>query len=183
MLPPYMTPACAGIAALGENFEAQRARDRRSLHQPHRDAIAEAISLAAACADERVSVLVIAEIVRADRARGHEAVGPGVAELDKKPGAGRPGDVPGKSRTDAIGEEMRDQAVEGLAFGFHGAALGGGDLRANLAKRSRVLLLRQAAVTEPRRANEAAVDDEVGIAADGRGEMRVAAQVQAEMPV
>src|SRR5262249_60166914 len=73
--------------------------------------------------------------------------------------------------------------VEGLRFGSRGAAAGGGDLPANLAKRSRVLLLRQAAVTEPRRANEAAVDDEVGIAADGRGEMRVAAQVQAEMPV
>src|SRR5262249_58489804 len=102
-LPAYMTRACAGMAAFGETFEAQRARARRSLRQPHRHAIAEAISLAAACADERVSVLVIAKIVRADRARGHEAVGPGVVELDKKPGAGCPGDVPGKSRTDAIG--------------------------------------------------------------------------------
>src|SRR5207245_10722614 len=98
-------------------------------------------------------------------------------------GASWPREVPVKGRTDAIGEEMRDQTVEGLAFGLHGAALGGGDLRADLTERSRVLLLRQAAVAEPYRANEAAVDDEVGIAADRRGEMRIAAQIQAEMPV
>src|SRR5207244_5516942 len=133
--------------------------------------------------DERVAVLVIAEIFRADRARGHEAVGAGIVELHKKASARCPGDVAGKGRTDAISEEMRDEAVEGLAFGLHGAALGGGDLRADLTDRRRVLLLRQPAVTEPTRANETAVDDEVGIAADRRGEMRIAAQIQAEMPV
>src|SRR5436853_340527 len=57
------------------------------------------------------------------------------------------------------------------------------DWRGDLTDRSRVLLLRQTAVTEPQRANETAVDDEVGIAADRRGEMRIAAQIQAEMPV
>src|SRR5262249_27626065 len=73
--------------------------------------------------------------------------------------------------------------VEGLAFGFHGAPLRGRDLRADLAQRSDVLVIRQGAVTELERAQESAMDDEVGIAADWRGEMGVAAQVEAEMAV
>ena len=43
--------------------------------------------------------------------------------------------------------------------------------------------LGQAAVAELERADQPAMHDQVGIAADRRGEMRVAAQVQAEMAV
>src|SRR5215467_14273085 len=88
-----------------------------------------------------------------------------------------------EGRADAVGEEMGEQAVEGLAFRFHGAALGRRDLCADLAERGNVLLLRQSAVAEPQGADEAAVDDEVGITADRRGEMGVAAQIKTEMPV
>src|SRR5262249_56980335 len=70
---------------------------------------------------------------------------------------------------DTVGEEMGDQAVEGPAFGLHGAALGGRDLRADLAERGGILFLRQCAVTEPQGANEAAMNDEIGITADRRG--------------
>src|SRR5260221_1349381 len=55
VLLPQMSPPRVGMAALGKNFEAQRARDRRGLDEPHRDAIAEAVGLAAAGADERVA--------------------------------------------------------------------------------------------------------------------------------
>src|SRR5947209_5166585 len=92
-------------------------------------------------------------------------------------------DVALEGRADAIGEEMGEQAVERFAFRFHGAALGGRDLCADLAERGDVLLRRQSAVAELQGADEAAVDDEVGVTADGRGEMGVAAQVEAEMPV
>ena len=54
---------------------------------------------------------------------------------------------------------------------------------ADLAERGDVLLRRQSAVAELQGADEAAVDDEVGVTADGRGEMGVAAEVEAEMPV
>src|SRR6516165_4279299 len=175
-------PARAVIAAFGEKFESQRARDRRGLDQPHRDAIAEAVRLAALSADQGMAVLVVAEIIGADGARRDEAVGAGVVELDEQAGAGGARDVALEGRADAVGEEMGEQAVEGLAFGFHGAALGSRDLRADLAERGDVLLLRQAAVAEPHGADEAAVDDEVGVTANRRGEMGVAAQVEAEMP-
>ena len=41
--------------------------------------------------------------------------------------------------------------------------------------------LGQAVIAQPQRADQRAMDDQIGIAADRRGEMRVAAQVQAEM--
>src|SRR5262249_30049014 len=176
-------PARAVIAAFGQKFESQRARDRRGLDEPHRDAITEAVGLAALSADQGMAGLVGAGIVGADGARGGESVRAGVVGLDGQAGAGGARNVGLVGWADAIGEEMGEQAVEGLAFGLHGAALGGRDLCADLAERGGILLLRQCAVTEPQGANEAAMNDEVGITADRRGEMGVAAQVEAEMPV
>ena len=83
---------------------------------------------------------MIAEIVGADGARRDEPVGACVVELDEKSGAGRPGDVAFERRADAIGEEMREEPVEGLAFRLHGATLGGRDLCADLAQRRGILL-------------------------------------------
>src|SRR5437016_1744903 len=129
-------------SGLGEKFESQRACDRRGLDEPHRDAIAEAVRLAAASADQGMAILVVAKIVGADGARGDESVRAGIVELDEQAGAGGARDVALEGCADAIGEEVGEQAIEGLAFGFHGAALGGRDLRADLAERGDVLLLR-----------------------------------------
>src|SRR6516165_3511742 len=126
-----------------------------------------------------MAVLVVAEIIGADGARRDESVGAGVVELDEQAGAGGARDVALEGRADAVGEEMGEQAVEGLAFRFHGAALTSRDLRADLAEGGDVLLRWQFAVAEPQGADEAAMDDEVGVTSDRRGEMRVAAQVEA----
>src|SRR5262245_63264678 len=97
-------PARAVIAAFGQKFESQRARDRRGLDQPHRDAIAEAVRLAAASADQGMAVLVVAEIIGDYGAREDEAVGAGVVELDEQAGAGGARDVALEGRAYAIGE-------------------------------------------------------------------------------
>src|SRR6266478_7253418 len=115
VLLPQMSPPRVGMAALGKNFEAQRARDRRGLDEPHRDAIAEAVGLAALGADHGMAVLVVAEIIGADGARGDESVRAGVVELDEQAGAGGARDVALEGCADAIGEEMGEQAVERLA--------------------------------------------------------------------
>ena len=78
---------------------------------------------------------------------------------------------------------MRDQPVVGLALGLHGAALGGRNLRGDFGQRRVVLAFRQAVGAEFSGADQPAMHDQVGIAADGRGEVRVAAQVQAEVAV
>src|SRR5215475_3568225 len=103
----------AVIAALGEKFESQRAGDRRRLHQLDGDAVAEPVRLAAAVADQRMPTLVVAEEIGADGARRDEAIGAGVVELDEQAGAGGAGNVPFEGGADAVGEEMREQAVEG----------------------------------------------------------------------
>src|SRR5262245_65406319 len=88
MLAPHPPPGGDVVTALGENFESQRARDRRRLDEPHGDAIAEAVGLATARANERMAVLVIAEVVGADGPRRHESVSAGVVQFDEQSGAG-----------------------------------------------------------------------------------------------
>src|SRR5262249_36395978 len=171
-------PATAAvIASLGEKFESQRARDRRRLDQAHGDAVAEPMGLATAVADQRVAILVVAEIFAADGARRNETVGAGVVELDEQAGASDARNVSLEAGAAAVGEKMGEQAVEGFALGLHGTAFGRRDLRADLAQRCDVLLLRQRAGADFHRTQQAAMDDEVGVAADRRGEMGVAAQV------
>src|SRR5262249_15189757 len=157
-LAPAPLRARAVIAAIGEKFESQRARERRRLDQAHGDAVSQPVRQAAALADEGMAILVVAKIFAADGARGNEAVRAGVVELDEQTGAGGAGNVSLEGCADAVGEEMREQAVEGFALGFHGAALGGRDLRADLAHRRRALLLRQRAIAELPGADEAAVN-------------------------
>ena len=57
----------------------------------------------------------------------------------------------------------RPAEVVGLALGHHGAALGGGDLRGDLAQRLAVGVFRQAVGAELERADQAAVYDEVPV--------------------
>src|SRR5438876_150548 len=66
------------------------------------------------------------------------------------------------------------------ALGRHGAALGGGDECRDFLQPIG-LLLRQAAGAKPKRGDQAAMHDQICIATDWRGEMRVAPQVEAEM--
>ena len=75
-----------------------------------------------------------------------------------------------------------DQAIGGLAFGRHGAPLRArnalGDIGEFLDRH-----IGLAAWPEVQRADQRAMDDEIGVAADRRGEMRIAPQVEAEMAV
>ncbi len=127
--------------------------------------------------------LVVVEIFVADGARRHEAVGAGLVQLHEQAGAGDAGDAAVEGGADAVGEEMRDQPVVGLALGHHGAPLGGGNFRGNLGKPLVIGGLGQGAVAELERADQPAMHDQIGVAADRRGEMRVAAQVEAEVAV
>src|SRR4051794_38893284 len=73
---------CANlIAPFGEDFESQRAGERRSLDKLHRDRIAEPVRLAGVVANQHMARLVVTVIVLANRARRHEAVRTGFVEL------------------------------------------------------------------------------------------------------
>ena len=87
----------------------------------------------------------------------------------------------GERRADAVGEMRGDQPVGRLALGRHGAALGIRDLLARRRAAAPISLVLEAAVAEAQRAHQRAMHEQVGVAADRRGEVRVAAQVQAEV--
>ena len=65
------------------------------------------MALAAAIADQRMPVFVIAEILLADGTCRNEAVGAGVVELDEQAGAGGAGDMAFEGRADASGNTIR----------------------------------------------------------------------------
>ena len=87
-----------------------------------------------------------------------------------------------KTCADLVGQMRRDQPVDGLALGRHRAAFGGRNVLGDLREFAAAHVL-QAVVAEVQRADQRAMHDEVGVAADRRGEMRVAAQIEAEMAV
>ena len=75
-----------------------------------------------------------------------------------------------------------DHAVDGFPFGRHRAPFGAGDVLGDLRQFSRAHVV-EAARTQVQRSDQGAMDDEIGVASNGRSEMRVAAQVEAEMAV
>ena len=78
---------------------------------------------------------------------------------------------------------MRNQPIGRLALGLHRAPLGDGNLRGDFAQGLRRLALRQSTFAKPQAADQGAMHDQIGVAADRRGKMRIAPQVEAEMAV
>src|SRR3546814_7596721 len=72
-------------------------------------------------------------------------------------------------------------AVDGLALGSGGAALGRRNLLAPLGELL-VIVRAEAAVAEPQPADQPAMHQQVGVSADRRREVGVARQAEAEMP-
>ena len=94
---------------------------------------------------------------------------------------------------DARRKPSGDIAIDGVALRFHRAALGLADGIGDLVQRRLVPVRQAGAVRKVERClglalfqivgiHQRAMHEQVGIAADGRGEMRVAAQRQPEMP-
>ena len=166
---------CRAPRMLIDQPEVQRSGDRRRLDEFDGDGIAEPVRRGAA--DKGAACLVKAKIFLADAASRNETVGAGLVEFDKESGARDRGNVAVENRADAVGQEMGDQPIGGFTFGFHGPAFGSGDVRRNLGKPARIGVVRQAVGPELERADQRAMDNEIGIAADRRSEMCVAAQI------
>src|SRR5262249_32077319 len=118
-----------------------------------------------------------------ERAGRNEPVGAGVVELDEQPGARDARDVAVEHGADLLREEMRDQAINRLALSHHGSTLARRDLSPDFAERADILAVRQPVAAELQLADQRAMHDEIRIAADRRGKMRVAAQIEAEVTV
>ena len=126
--------------------------------------------------------LLEAEIVVAQGRGGHETVRARLAQPHEQAGARDAGDARLENGADLVGQVRCDNPVDGLAFRRHRAPLGGRDMLSDLRQFARAHLV-EAALAEVQDADQSAMDDEIGESANGRSEMRVAAQVQPEMAI
>src|SRR4051794_34362779 len=74
-------------AALAEQFETQRAGNRRRLDEPHLDAVAEPVRFAGPAADHCVVRFIEPEILVAKRGDRDETVGAGLEQPHEQTGA------------------------------------------------------------------------------------------------
>ena len=125
---------------------------------------------------------IMPEIIVAEHGGRDKAIGAGPIEFDEQPGARGSRNAAFERGSDLICEMGCDQPVGGLAFGRHGAPFGGGDRRRDFGE-FLVGAHRQPIRPEMQGEDQGAMDDEIGITADRRGEMRIAAQVETEMAV
>jgi hypothetical protein len=75
-----------------------------------------------------------------------------------------------------------DIAVGGIPLGRHGPALGHGDVLGGRAQR-RHLAVGESVIAQLESADQGAVHDQVGIAADGRSEVGVFCQFKPKWPI
>ena len=143
--------------------------------QAHQNLLAEPVDPAGIAPDQSLGSLVADIIIAGQRRYRDQPVGAVFAQFHEQPEARDPADVGGEEAADRSGEKGRPIALDGGPLGFGGTPFGRRDVR-----RDRFQPVTGGVcfcVSEQR-----AVHQEVGIAADRRGEMGVAAQRQTEMP-
>src|SRR5690606_12997930 len=84
--------------------------------------------------------------------------------------------------SNSLGQILREKTIRCLALSQHGAAFGGGDMLGDAAELG-LLLIGLAIVTQAKSSDERPVNDQIGVAADWRGEVGVAVEVQPEVAV
>src|SRR5262249_3722286 len=95
------------IASFGEDFESQRARDRRGLDQLHGRGVAQPVAFTGVIADQRVACLVVAEIVVAERACRDESISACFVELHEQARPRDAADPALEACADTVGQEIR----------------------------------------------------------------------------
>ena len=174
---------CAWEPALARRAEAPAAgcRHRAGPRRGAPDRVAEPERLACRAPDEPVVRLLVLVEVLADRGDRHETVGAALLQLDEQAGA--------RDAADAALEVRRRRARQARRRSSRSTV----SRSAAMARRSATEIspaMRSSCASScgrrppaPRLSAEIsdAVDEEVGVAADRRGEMGVAAEVEAEM--
>ncbi len=157
-------PGCRSVLAI-EQLEGQRPADDMGFDEAHVNGIAQREdAIRALAAQHMVGGVVVVEILRqgADR---DQTIGAETVQGDEHAEARDAGNAAGKAGADAVAQIRRDIAVDGLALGGRGAALGRGDV---LGGRFEVdgAGFEDAAVTQPQAGDERTMDEQIGVAAD-----------------
>ena len=119
-----LTLAARCLGSLGQEFEPQRTGDRRCFYQTNLHDVTQSVHGTTARSDQRMAGFIEMVEFAAERSHRDQAVGARFVQFDEQTCFGDAGDPAFEDRADAIGEEMRDQAVGGFTLGLHGAAFG-----------------------------------------------------------
>ena len=165
---------------LADKLEPEASGIGQRLDKAHLDRIAEAERLAGRAADQAMMRLVIFVEILADRRDRHEAVGAALASSTKSPARVTPRMRPSKW---APTRSASQKAISRSTVSRSAAMARRSATEISPATRSRVFssAARKPPGAEPERGDQRAMHEEVGVAADRRGEVDVAAKVQPEM--
>src|SRR5690606_13667832 len=173
---------CRGFdaAGVGDQAEVDLALLQAGLEHDDADAVAEAVLAAAALAGQRLADRVEAVVVVRQLGHVHQAVDLGLVQLHEQAEAGDAADGAVELAADVLPHPPRAVALVHFALGLVGPAR---TLRA--LQRQRRHFVRGIGVAVHALPGEAVLDravhQQVRIAADRRGEMRVGLQRQAEV--
>jgi len=144
------------------------------------DTVAQPMRRATFAHNQEPACFVVFVVLSSKRGDRHKTVGAIVVQLYEKSGFGHAADAGAEARPDPVGEPGRDEPVGCVTLRCHGAPLGCGNLRAD-PQEQRLFAALKSARSKPERRHKRAMHEQIGIAADGRGEMCIAAQVQPEV--
>ena len=171
-----------GGARCAYELETQGAGDGRCLDQFDRHRIAEPIGHGTA--DESATGLVEAEIFIADKARRNQTVGAGFVEFDEQAGAGDAGNMAVETwRRRDRRENARSAGRRSRARPSWRGVRSPRCWRRFRQARGLSVPSGKPSGAELERADQRAMHDQIGVAADRRGEVGVAAKIEAEMAV
>ena len=173
------------------HLEAQAAGDRVGLGQKQFQLHAALVNGAAVLARQRASGLVIGEIFRAERRDRHQPVTAQILDRRKEAEIEHAGDARVDELADMGRQIGRHIAVHRIAFGLHRTPFGAADDFGDMPQIAGILLGQAGAALDRfigRRGHlqiigidQCPVDQQIGIAPDRRGEMRIAGERQTEM--
>src|SRR5258708_29632241 len=172
-------------AALFDDLEDKAARDLIGLGEAYGDRIAQAVDPPGAAADQAMLGLLVVVVIAGQAADRHQPIGTALLEGHEEPEPRHAIDAAGKGRTDPRREIGGGGTVDGAALGGGGAPLGLRDVLADRGKGGEghlgTFALAEILARRVVPADQGAVNEQVGITPDRRGEMRVAPERKAEM--
>src|SRR5579871_2266312 len=161
-------------------LQDQAARDRLRLDDSGHGPLAQAIDRAPAPSDQAMAgFIVIIKVVR-QTIDEYQPVRARLVQADEQAEAGDARDPARENLADAPGKEAGDIAIDGIALGRGGPAFSRGDMLADGFEPG-TCARRESAVAELAAGDERAMNKEVGIAPDRRGEVAVTRQSKTEM--
>ena len=178
---PLLLPASTSLGHALQDVEHEAAGDEICLREPHFDLLRQAKRQAGPTTYQGLLPFIVLPIIVRQRAHRHETARAAFGDCDEKSETRHTGNSRSEIRTNFIRHVGSEVTVDGVAFGELGTAFGRGDVRRGL-REARGFVGGKGTVAQSQTADQRTMHQQIGVAPDRTGEMRIARQGQAEMP-